>query len=253
MTRTAPLLVLLVLFVLVGSAAAPGTARADAKTEAKTHMDRAAALHRNGKFAEALNELTIAYTLDPRPEMLYGIGQLQVQLGNCPQAILFYERFLSTKPEPMPAAAATEAIETCRSAPDSLKTAPADGTAPPAGPQPGEPAASGQPARWYADKLGGVLLGGGVVIGAIAVVTYASARSDLEAAESAPDAPTHDELVDRARDKRTIAAVLGVAGIGLAGAAVTRYVLVRRRAGARPAVGVAPARGGGLVTWSGRF
>lgn len=247
MVRTASLVVLLAL------AAAPGTARADAKAEAKLRMERAAELHGAGKFAEAMNELAVAYTLDPRPEMLYGIGQLHVALGDCAQAILFYQRFLSTRPDPMPAAAATEAIETCRTDPDSVKAAAASGAAPPAEAPPAEPPPAGGPPRWYTDKIGGVLLGSGVVLGAIAVVTYASARSDLDAAEAAPDAGTHYELVDRAHDKRTIAAVLGVAGIGLAGAAVTRYVLVRRRAGARATVGVAPATGGGLVTWSARF
>jgi tetratricopeptide (TPR) repeat protein len=255
MVRTALLVVLLVL------AAAAGTARADARAEARLRMERAAELHRNGKFADALNELTVAYALDPRPEMLYGIGQLHVALGNCAQAILFYERFLSTRPDPLPAAAATEAIETCRRDPDSLKDAPApepgspaEPPPPPAAePPPAEPPPAGGPTRWYTDKLGGALLGGGVVLGAIAVATYASARSDLDAAEAAPDVQTHDELAGRARDKRTIAAVLGVAGVGLAGAAVTRYVLVRR-AGAPAAVGVTPAPGGGgLVTWRVRF
>jgi hypothetical protein len=91
------------------------------------------------------------------------------------------------------------------------------------------------------------------VLGAIAVATYAAARSDLDAAEAAPDAGTYDELVDRAHGKRTVAAVLGVAGVGLAGAAITRYVLVGRRAGARATASIAPAPGGGLVTWSARF
>ncbi len=246
MVRTASLVVLLAL------AAAPGTARADAKAGAKLRMERAAELHRAGNFAAAMNELAVAYTLDPQPEMLYGIGQLHVALGDCSQAILFYERFLSTRPDPVPAAAATEAIETCRTDPDSLKAGAASGAAPLAGSRPDEAPGDG-PTRWYADKAGGALLGGGIVLGAIAVATYASARSDLDAAEAAPDAATHDELADRAGDKRTIAAVIGVAGIGLAGAAITRYVLVSRRAGTRAAVGIAPASGGGLVTWSARF
>ena len=97
-----------------------------------------------------------------------------------------------------------------------------------------------------------VLLGGGVVLGAAGVVTYAMARSDLADADAAPDYQHHADLVDSAHSKRTIAAVLGVAGIGLAGAAVVRYVLVRRSS-ARATVGVAPAAGGGLVTWGGRF
>ena len=239
---------LALLLVLLAVAAAPSAARADAKTEAQTRMNRAAELHRAGKFAEALNELTIAYTLDPRPELLYAIGQMHVQLGDCPQAILFYERFLTTNPASVPAAAATEAIETCRSHPDSVPRS--EPPPPPAEPPPPPPPEG--PAPWYTDKLGVALLGGGVVLGAAGIVTYLAARSNLDDAEDATDYQAHDDLVDRAHSKRLIAAVLGAAGVGLATAGVTRYVL-RRRAGARSTVGAAPARGGGLVTWSGRF
>ena len=251
MIRLAPLLVLLLL-ALTG---APGTAHADAKVEAQARMQRATELYQEGKYAEALSELTIAYTLDPRPEMLYAIGQMHVQLGNCPQAILFYERFLTTNPDSVPAAAATEAIETCRQTPDAVsKPEPSPPTGQPQPPRPTDqpPRPTDQPGRWYADKLGGVLLGGGGVLGLVAVLTYASARSDLDEAEAASDYQAHVDLVDGAHSKRTIAAVLGAVALGATGAAVTRYVLVRRAAGSTT-VGVAPARGGGLVTWSGRF
>jgi tetratricopeptide (TPR) repeat protein len=242
MLRRAWLLVLLLL------AAAPGRVRADAKTEARAHLDRATALHREGKLAEAIHELTLAYSLDSQPDLLYAIAQVHVQLGQCPQAILFYERFLSTRPDDMPAAAAAEAIDVCRNAPGSV--APAAASAPPAaGPSPARPE---RPDRWYADRLGGALLGGGVVLGVTAAVTYAAARSDLDEAEAAADYRAHDELVGRARGKRTIAVALGAGAAALTGAAVTRYLL-RRRADARAVLGIAPTRAGGLVTWSGRF
>jgi len=253
MVRAAPPLVLL---ALLGSAAAPGVARADAKVEAQTRMEHATELYQQGKYADALNELTIAYSLDPRPDILYAIGQMHVQLGNCPQAILFYERFLSTKPDPVPAAAAAEAIETCKSKPDSVtKTEPTPPPPPPGDSKPPPPSSqppSEQHALWYTDKLGAALLGGGVVLGGIGIVTYVSARSDISKSEDAPDYQAHEDLIDRAHGKRTIAAVLGVAGVGLTGAAVARYVLLRR-AETNGTVGIAPARGGGLVTWSGRF
>ena len=244
MPRKASLLVLLAL------AAAPGLARADAKAEAQSRFERATELHQAGKFAEALNELTIAYTLDPRPEILYAIGQMHVQLGNCPQAILFYERFLSTSPNAVPAAAAAEAIETCKTKPDATaKAAPAP-EPPPAVAQPSPQAA--RPARWYADKLGAGLLGSGVLVGAASLATYASARADLSDADAAPDHQHYTDLVDSAHRKQTYAVVIGAVGAGLAVAAVVRYALVRR-ASARVTVGAAPAPGGGLVTWSGRF
>jgi hypothetical protein len=90
------------------------------------------------------------------------------------------------------------------------------------------------------------------VLGAAGVIVYLSARGDLDDAEAAADLQAHDDLVDRAHGKRTLAAVLGAVSVGVTGAAITRYVLVRR-AGTRATVGVAPARGGGLVTWAGRF
>lgn len=251
MTRNALLLVLLAM------AAAPRAAHADApKVEAQTRMEHATELYREGKYAEALNELTIAYTLDPRPDILYAIGQMHVQLGNCPQAILFYERFLSTKPDAVPAAAAAEAIETCKNKPDAVEkpavpTPPEQPPTPEKPPPPPPPPEAEHPA-WYTDKLGAVLLGGGVVLGAAGIVTYTLALSDIEDAERASDYQAQADLVDSAHSKRTIAAVLGVAGLGLTGAAVTRYLMVRR-AGTQSTVGLAPAQGGGLVTWSGRF
>jgi tetratricopeptide (TPR) repeat protein len=246
MPRKASLLVLLAL------AAAPGLARADAKTEAQSRFQHAIELHEAGKFAEALNELTVAYTLDPRPEVLYAIGQMHVRLGDCPQAILFYQRFLSTSPDAVPAAAAAEAIETCKTKPDAAAKAAAAAPAPPPAPAAHAPSAQEQPARWYTDKLGAGLLGSGVLVGAAGIATYVSARADLADADAALDHQHHADLVDSAHNKRTYAVVLGAVGAGLATAAVVRYALVRR-ATARTTVGAAPAPGGGLVTWSGRF
>ncbi len=243
MIRFASLLVLLLL------AAVPSAAHADAKAkvEARARMEKATELYGQGKYAEALNELTLAYTLDPRPETLYAIGQMHVQLGDCTQAILYYERFLSTNPDAVPAGAAHEAIETCKNKPDAITM-----TDPTLAPDPQPPPPSESPS-WYSDKLGAVLLGGGVLLGLAGVVTYASARSDLDDADAASNYQSHADLVDSAHSKRTIAAVLGAVGVGLVGAGVTRYVLVRRES-ASATVGVAPAPGGGgLVTWSGRF
>ncbi len=100
---------------------------ANPKQEAKVHIDKATAFHGEGKFKEALDELTLAYALDPKPELLYAIGQVHVQLGNCQQAISFYQRFLSTKPAAGPASAAKEAIQTCKTSPpktEPVKTEP---------------------------------------------------------------------------------------------------------------------------------
>jgi tetratricopeptide (TPR) repeat protein len=248
------------LLVLLAVAAAPAGSRAspprtDAKAQAQLHLDRASALHTEGKLPEVLRELTLAYSLDPKPDLLYAIAQVHVQLGQCEQAILFYERFLSTQPDVVPAAAASEAIEVCRTAPGSVATTAA---APPAElqppPSPQVERGPGRRDRWYTDKLGGVLLAGGIALGAVAAPLYLSARGDLDDAESAGDYEAHGELVESARGKRGIAVVLAAGGGVLVGAAVVRYLLRRPpSSGARAGIGIAPAPGGGLATWSGRF
>ncbi|HWO26277.1 MAG TPA: hypothetical protein VNO30_46435 [Kofleriaceae bacterium] len=243
MIRKASLLVLLAL------AAAPRAAHADAKTEARARMEKATELYGQARYADALNELTIAYVLDPQPAALYAIGQMHVQLGNCQHAVLFYERFLSTNPDATPAAAAQEAIDTCKTKPDAVPkpAEPKQPVAPMAPPPPRSP-------PWYTDKLGYALASGGVVLGAAGLVAYMSARSDLDDAEAVTSYQEHADLVDGAHKKRTLGAVLGAVGVGLVGAGVTRFVLVRRAGSASPVgVGVAPSPGGGLVTWSGRF
>jgi len=98
-------------------AAVPSQALADPKVESKEHFERASAAHKDGRFNDALTELMIAYALDPRPELLYAIGQIHVKLGQCPQAITFYERFLASHPKPEHAVRATKAIEVCKTSP----------------------------------------------------------------------------------------------------------------------------------------
>ncbi|MEJ7601455.1 MAG: hypothetical protein WKG01_26360 [Kofleriaceae bacterium] len=102
--------------------------RADAKADARARIEAASAHHQAGRFKEALDELTIAYTLHPQPDLLYAIAQVHVKLGNCTQAITFYERFLSTHPPDEPADAAREAIEICQTqpppAPATVESAP---------------------------------------------------------------------------------------------------------------------------------
>ena len=57
--RFAPLLVL----ALLVSAVAPQAAHADPKSEAQARMEKATELYQEGKYAEALNELTFSYTV----------------------------------------------------------------------------------------------------------------------------------------------------------------------------------------------
>ena len=116
------------LLLIVAIAALPRPALADPKLESKQHFEAATKAHKDGRFGDALTELMVAYALDPRPELIYAIAQIHVKLGQCPQAITFYERFLATNPKPEHAARAHQAIEVCKTNPPPPEAQQADTT-----------------------------------------------------------------------------------------------------------------------------
>ena len=259
-------------------------ALADRKAEAMEHVQRATAHHGNGKFVEALDELTRAFELDPEPGLLYAIAQVHVKLERCSEAITFYDRFLATNPEPKAASAAHEAIAICNTKVAQPKPADPTPTKPPdvtrssdlteAKPFVLEPSdlrsakppdlisakveavavnetpSSGRRA-WYKDPIGGAFVGAGLASGVMGVLFYRSASSDIDAAESATSYGSSEQLVDRASSKRTYAAMAGVAGIALVGAGIVRYVL--SGSSKERGLAIAPAVDGAAVTWGGRF
>jgi uncharacterized membrane protein YidH (DUF202 family) len=112
-----------------------------------------------------------------------------------------------------------------------------------------------QGSPWYKDKLGDALVLGGVAATVVALVEYRGALSDLDTAEDmalTTNRVRYSELVDRAHSKRTTSVVLVGAGGALLVAGIIRYVLHDGTMDAHT-VGVAPARGGGVVTYEGRL
>jgi len=242
--------------------ALPSRARADdSKDEAKQHLDRATQLHKDGKLADSLDELKTAYALDPQPQLLFAMGQIHVQLGECPQAIVYYERFLATKPSADAATVTREAIETCKTNPPraiQTRPAPVEPIAPaaPARPVPA-PAPLGTttavgPAPWYTDYLGDGLVAGGVVAGVVGIVFYRGALSDRDDADHATDYQAFSSLIDRAHTKQTTALVFGIGGAALVSAGAVRLILHHRASEVTVVAGAAGAAGASVV-WSGRF
>ena len=82
------------LMVLLGTAASPGTVRADAKEEARKHYDRAIDLVDNGQLAGAVVEFQRAYDLTKQFSVLYNIGQVYVSMAKPVEAIAAYEGYL---------------------------------------------------------------------------------------------------------------------------------------------------------------
>lgn len=246
---------------MLGALFAPAIALAGDKEDARAHVARATRAHREARYEEALVELETAYRLDPQPDMLYAIGQVDAKLGRCDEAIDHYLRFAATQSDPRVARVVEQAIAAC--APDAppargARTEPA-ATAPPA-PVPRAPGAptaaiAAQPEHWYRDKIGGALVAGGAVAAILALVEYRSAVSDLDAAgdrAATTSLARYHELVDRADGKRTTSIVLAGAGAALISTGVVRYVLHSRTLETHD-VAIAPARGGGVVTYGGRF
>jgi tetratricopeptide (TPR) repeat protein len=266
-----PLLPLVAISLL--AMAAP-SALADQKSEAKAHIEQAMIHHGNNRFVEALADLEAAYRLDPEPDLLFAIGQVNVKLGRCADAVSYYERFLATKPEAGPAAATREAIMVCKTKiakevrteprpepepkpepePDpepEVATSPDPGTLEPE-PQPPRVDTPDGPRPWYKDPIGGALVGGGVVAGVVGILFYRSATADLDRAESADTYEQSEDLIDRAKGRRTIGAIVGASGLVLVAGGVVRY-LIAGDGTETSNVAIVPTSAGGAITWSGRW
>lgn len=239
--------------------ALPHAAHADdSKAEAKQHVDRATQLHKDGKLADSLDELKTAYALDPQPQLLFAMGQIHVQLGECPQAIVYYERFLATKPGDDAATVTREAIETCKTNPPpaiQTRPTPVEAAAPPPPVQapvatPAATATTSVAPPWYRDYVGDGLVAGGVVAGVVGIVLYSSALSARDDADHATDYQAFSNLVDHAHTERTTAVVCGIGAAALVTAGAVHLVLAHRA----PEVTVtASGTTGASVVWSGRF
>jgi len=78
------------------------------------HLAQGRALYDRGDFAGAREELLAAYRLEPRPELLFALGQVELNLGRFAQAIDYYEQFIATNPAADQAALAQQAIGAAR-------------------------------------------------------------------------------------------------------------------------------------------
>jgi tetratricopeptide (TPR) repeat protein len=94
--------------VLVGAA----PARADDPVDA--HLAKGRQLYAAGDFVHARIELLAAYQLDPRPDLLFALGQVEFNLHHYREAIGYYERFTATNPSAEQIALAQQAIGAAR-------------------------------------------------------------------------------------------------------------------------------------------
>ncbi len=92
----APRLVAGLAALVVLTAVAP--ARADARSEARTHFKRGMDLIGNGKYDDGIAALQRAYELVPHPNVLYNIGRAHGEQGNLEGAIEYFRKYLDGNP-----------------------------------------------------------------------------------------------------------------------------------------------------------
>jgi tetratricopeptide (TPR) repeat protein len=281
---------LVISWVVLAVLANPALGDSKQRARAKRHLTKATQAYQAGRYEEARKEFTLVYSLDPQPQVLFALGQVNVKLGTCEAATTFLRKYLDTKPDEAQTAAANDALAACKAAPggdskvddaqieiDPVKDEPAGPpaaqadddsdlppgiTAPPPRPK-SAPAPVAEPSHasasssavadrpWYRVTVGVALCGSGAVALVGSGVLYQRARAKLDDAAGTPGYEDAIGLVDDAHRLRTYSLVAAGAGIALAGGGI--YYYVRRRAAGEVRVTTLPARRGALVGLAGRF
>ncbi len=181
-------------------------------------LSRARDLQHRGEFAKARDALLEGYQGDPRPALLFALGQMEFNLAHYAAAIDYYEKFMATSPPPDQAALAEQAIGAARIKLDQETQARLHPPPPP--PKPAVVTPRPPPHRewdtnaWGLTALGGlaVAVGGGLVI----------ASHDLDENHGGT-LRQYDQRFDQARTERLAGLLCGGAGVLAIAAAVVRW------------------------------
>jgi tetratricopeptide (TPR) repeat protein len=177
---------------------------------ADDHIAKARTLHDKGDFEGALAEIATAYKLDPRPELLFALGQLEFNLHHYQAAIDYYERFETTQPTPEQAAIAEQAIGAARA---ELSRPPPSTTPLQAAPAP--------PLHVHWDGIDtGIAAFGGLAIVASGALLYEALHLARDGGGTLSD---YNDRLDTARHLRIISAASAGAGVIAIGAALLRW------------------------------
>jgi tetratricopeptide (TPR) repeat protein len=220
------------LFLCFVFAVASGSARADdplAKPKdpaAREHLSQGNAHYRLRDFEKAIEEYKAGALQEDAPVFLYNLGQCYRQLGKYEDAIWHYERFLSrgqptgdlkTSVEEFVREMKAELDKKAMSqpptepAPESAKK-PESQPTPVVAPPPLVATEHVEP--WYADSVGWVLAGGGLLATATSGYLLLDAADLDEQANNEDRQDVRQQLRDKASSRRVIGAVVGIAGVG---------------------------------------
>jgi tetratricopeptide (TPR) repeat protein len=226
------LIALVVAVTGIAHAAPARPSRAPAAVDPVDHYEAGKRLFERKRYAEALEQLRLALSIAPRPEVLYSMAQAQRMLGDCASAVETYRAFLAGQPDEPFAGYARLNIERCER----------DGKA---GQDPGEPVA------WYRDVAGDALVGGGIAAAVVGAVVWRSGRT---AALRLSDATDYQGFLERRDDASSAVTkqTLGISGMIVGGAAIfggiVHYVRGGRPSRRSATLGIALTAGGAMLT-----
>jgi len=200
---------------------------ADEPCNTECRITRARSLLEHGDAKAARSELVSAYKSDPRPDLLFALGQVELNLGNFQVAIDYYEKFIATEPGEEQVSLAEQGIGAARlrlsqpegSEPEKQIVPPNPITIvapPPVGVQQRYVT---RPREWDRENTGLVALGGAAMAGGGVLLYYAQHQADDHTGTlSEYDGRLHD-----ARITRLTGAGVATAGVLVIGAALVRW------------------------------
>ena len=174
------------------------------------------------EFTAARAELQAAFAIEARPELLFALGQVELNLGNYPEAIAYYERFIATAPGADQIALAQQAIGAAR-----MRIV----TPPPKQPPPiTRIVERPQPVyrhQWRLENTGLVALGGAMIVASGVLFVHAGRLGDDRSGSLAD----YDARIELARSERLGGIALGALGATAVAIAIVRWRLDRTEVG----------------------
>jgi len=227
----------------------------DLAREVDEHLQRGIEFYAQKQYELALVEFRAGYALDPRPDFLFAMAQAERLSGDCPTAVVYYQRFLETHPDPNQAEAARVNLRRCNralesgpggrprvSTPAALEEA-EEASAPPEPIHAPAAALTTGPLRdaspWYRDIAGGAMAGGGVAALGVSIGFWVAKGSAERAASESTNYFDYVDANRRASHDRTVSLVALGVGAALAAGATYRYLTVKGRGG-RVRVAITP-------------
>jgi tetratricopeptide (TPR) repeat protein len=185
--------------------------------------------YEEGDYETVRKELLRQYAIEPRTELLFALGQVELNLGNYEAAIRYYEQFIERQPSDEQIALAQQAIGAAR-----MRLAQPAQAAPPSPqlPPPERPRVA--PRQWYAEDTGLVGLGGAAMLVGGGLLYYSHVLGN----DRSGNLSTYVDRLDQARTTRWTGAAIGAAGAVLIGVTVLRWRL--RPDGTDLAASIAP-------------